>query len=333
MKAIVYERANTIALKEVKIPELKDGYALVKVVYAGICGGDLNIYYGTHPRAKAPLILGHEFTGTIVKGHPTLKEGTPVTVNPIFSCGTCEPCLTGNSHVCETLKIIGIDVDGVMAEYALIAIEKIIPLPKDVSLKDGVLIEPVAVAVHAIRETQYNPGDTCVVFGSGTIGLCTAIALRAFGATQVVVVETNNYRLNIAKEMGFKTLNAKEVDVIHEIKKITKGSGADFVYDCAGHQSVADILPDVVKIKGSIVIVAGYKKAPTLDLIKGMFKEFNILFVRVYRDKEFQLAADLVKTTPDFAKLITHTLEKEEAQVGFDLLLTATDALKVVYKF
>lgn len=334
MKAIVYEAENKLSLNEVAMPEIKAGYSLVKVAYSGICGGDLNIYFGTHPRAKAPLVMGHEFSGTLVGGHETLKEGTKVTVNPILSCGHCLPCTTGDAHVCETLKLIGIDMDGGMAEYVLVENSKIIPLPEEMDLLAGALVEPVAVAVHTIRETNYTPGDSAIVFGCGTIGLATAMVLKASGAPQVTVVETNPFRLNMAKELGFDVINPNEKDVIQEVLDRTSGSGFDVVYDCAGHQSVADLLPDVVKVKGDIIIVAGYKKAPTLNLIKGMFKEFSILFVRVYRNKDFEIATEMVKNNPDFAKLITHVLEKEDAQKGFDLMLDpSAEALKVIYKF
>ena len=334
MKGIVYEGSNNLVLKDIEIPELKEGHTLIKVAYSGICGGDLNIYFGTHPRAKAPLVLGHEFSGVIVGGHPTLVEGTPVTINPILSCGKCLPCLTGNKHVCESLKLIGIDMDGGMAEYVLVENDQVVALPPGMDLLAGSLIEPVAVAVHTIRETKYTPGDSAVVFGCGAIGLATAIVLKTSGATNVTIVETNEFRLNMAKKIGFDVINPKEVDVIDAILDRTDGSGFDVVYDCAGHQSVADMLPDAVKVKGSIVVVAGYKKAPTLNLIKGMFKEFNILFVRVYREKDFKIAVEMVNNNPDFAKMITHILEKEEMQKGFDLMLdTSAKALKIVYKF
>jgi len=334
MKAIVYQGPNQIALKDVNKPEPKDGYTLIKVAYAGICGGDLNIYFGTHPRAKAPLIMGHEFSGTIESGHPSLPAGTPVTINPGVGCGHCEPCQEGNKHVCKTLRIIGIDRDGTFAEYAHVLNEKVVPLPAGMDLKSGALIEPVAVAVHSVRELGYRTGDTCAVFGCGTIGLCTAMVLRVFGASDLVVIETNPKRLELAKSLGFDTINPMETDVSEAINVRTNGAGMDVVYDCAGHQSVMDVLPDVVKIRGSLVIVAGYKKAPTFSMIKGMFKEFSIYFVRMYRDRDYDIAVNLVNANPDYAKLITHVLEPEAYQEGFDLMLDpASDALKVLYAF
>ena len=109
MKSIVFKSAQEVCIEEKAVPELAAGEVLIKVAYAGVCGSDMIIYQGVHPRAKAPLIMGHEFSGTIEKGHPALPNGTPVTVYPLLSCGRCEPCLNGYAHVCNTLKLIGID--------------------------------------------------------------------------------------------------------------------------------------------------------------------------------------------------------------------------------
>lgn len=332
MKSIIYEGANSISVQEKELPGLKEGWALIKVSHVGICGTDLNIYAGAHPRATAPLVMGHEFSGYVVKGHPTLKEGTPVTVNPLLTCGSCASCLSGQSHVCETLKLVGIDCDGGMAEYVLAPVERIIPLPEGVSAKLGALIEPVAVAVHTARQGGYLPGDNVVVFGGGTIGLCVAMTLKSYGANNVMVVEPNELRLKKIRELGFEAVNPLVQDVKELISIRTKGVGADFVLDCAGHPSVLKQLTEVVKVRGKIIIVAAYKKPAEVNLLQGMFKELSISFVRVYTDKDFEIAAKLVKE-PGFEDIITHVLPVDEAQRGFDLLTTPTDAIKVMYQF
>lgn len=333
MRAIIYESANSISVKDKSVPKLKEGWVLIKTSHVGICGTDLNIYGGAHPRATGPLVMGHEFSGTIVEGHPTLAEGTPVTVNPLLTCGKCTPCLTGQSHVCETLKLVGIDCDGAMAEFVLAPINRILPLPEKLSLKLGALMEPVAVAVHTARQGGYLPGDNVVVFGGGTIGLCVALTLKCYGATNVIVVEPNELRLKKIAELGFKSVNPRNEDVKAFIDKNTNGVGADFVIDCAGHPSVVQQLTETVKVRGKIIIVAAYKKPPEVNFLQGMFKELEISFVRVYTDKDFQLAAELIKSEPDFEKIITHVLPVEEAQKGFDLLTSQSDAIKVMYHF
>ena len=135
MKAIVFEDKNKIAVEDVRIPELKDGWTLIRVSHAGICGSDMTIYFGKHPRAKAPLILGHEFSGYIASHHSSLPANTLISVYPHMSCGTCDRCLNGQFHVCSKLKIIGIDLDGGMAEFALVKDEYIYPVAKGVSPK------------------------------------------------------------------------------------------------------------------------------------------------------------------------------------------------------
>lgn len=333
MKAIIYEGPRKVSVKNVTDPIAKDGEIMVKITYAGICGTDLNIYAGTHPRAKAPLIPGHEFAGITMTEGKHIPKGTRVAAYPLLSCGHCEPCTTGNEHVCDTLGLLGIDCDGSMAEYVPVAEEKLVILPEKMSDKLGAFVEPVAVTVHALRETGFVPGSNAVVFGCGTIGLSTALTLRLFGALSVTMVETDESRSALARSMGFEVYNPIGQDMEAFAREKTNGIGFDWVFDCAGVQPVADALLDVVKVRGKIVVVAAYKKPAALPLIKGMFKETSISFIRVYRYKDFAIAANIMQKEPAYEKIITHLLPLEEAQKGFDLLTTpGTGAVKVMYK-
>ncbi|GEK34812.1 zinc-dependent alcohol dehydrogenase [Kurthia sibirica] len=333
MKAIVYKQANEVVCRDESQPRIEEGYVLLKNYYAGICGTDLNIFAGTHPRATAPLIIGHEFSATVASKHSLYEIGTKVTVNPLINCGTCIPCQTGQSHVCEELKLVGIDMPGGMADYCVVKNDKIIPLPANVSLKLGALAEPVAVAVHAVRTARFLVGDRAVVYGAGTIGLCVALTLKLYGASDVTVVETNLKRLEKASELGFHTLNPS-VDHVHEaLLARTNNSGVDYVFDCAGHPNVMKQVTDIVKVQGTIVIVAAYKKPTEVNLIQGMFKEINMQFVRVYTKRDIELALQLLQTETQFEKIITHILAPEEAMKGFELLTTPSDAIKVLFQF
>ena len=333
MKAIIYEGANKIAVKDIPMPQVPEGWALVKVSHAGICGTDLNIYGGTHPRAKAPLVIGHEFSGEMAQDAPGLPKGTRVTVYPLLSCGTCEPCKTGTTHVCNTLGLLGIDCDGGMAEDVACPIDKIIPLPDTVSDKVAAFVEPIAVTVHALRETGFVPGDNAIVLGAGTIGIATAITLRKFGASEVIISETDEARAELAASLGFRVVNPTQVDMHTFGSETCKAGGFDWVYDCAGVQPVADTLLDLVKVRGHIVIIASYKKPAALPLFKGMVKETDFRFCRVYRMKDFEIAVTMAQD-PDYEKIITHVLPADEAQKGFDLLFTkGTGAVKVMFQF
>ena len=333
MKAIVYEGPNKVNMKSIQSPQTTEGYTLVKTAYAGICGTDLNIFVGAHPRAKAPLVLGHEFSGVVESGNPKFSKGTKVTVNPLLSCGECNPCLQGKSHVCESLKLVGIDSDGGMSDFVNVPNHCIVALPEMVSLKKGALSEPIAVAVHAIRQGGYTAGDSAVVFGAGTIGLCVAYCLKHFGCTDLTIIETNSKRIDKAHELGFRTINPVVQNVSEEINEWTKGQGADIVFDCAGHPSVLLHLTDIVKVKGQIVVVAAYKKPAEINLLQGMFKELSIQFVRVYTPTDFDIAPNILAQNEEIDRIITHVYPPEQAAQGFDDLINQTGAVKVLFEF
>ena len=334
MKALVYEAPNTVRVKDRETPQAEQGWAIVKIKYAGLCGGDLNILAGTHPRAKAPLIMGHECVGVLDSDNvDSMPKGTRVTFSPLITCGKCTPCKTGNSHVCNTLRLFGIDRDGAFAEYAKVPEENLIPVPDHIPDKLAALVEPVAVAVHTLRDTNFLPGDNALVIGGGAIGLCLALTLRVFGASSILIMETDEKRANIARNMGFEVVDTSTISVEEYCKGRTGGDGYDWVFDCAGVQAVAEVLLDAVKVRGTIVVVAGYKKPPSMPLIKGMFKEPTIKFVRVYRTKDLEIAVDIVAKDPDFEKIITHVLPLSEGERAFDLIKTpSTGAVKVLFE-
>lgn len=332
MKSIVYNSAQDVSFEQKSIPEIAAGEVLIKVAYVGICGSDMNIYQGAHPRAKAPLVMGHEFSGTVVKGHPTLPPGTPVTVYPLLSCGHCEPCLSGYAHVCNTLRLIGIDCDGGMAEYVKVPADKVLAIPQNLSLKLGAFIEPLAVGVHAVRRSGYKPGDRAVVFGAGPIGLCVATCLKYFGASSVILVEANPYRLGVAKKLGFTTIDAANEDVREKIRDYTSGSNADFAFDCAAHPSVQTVLMDVLKVQGTAVIVGSYKKPPEVDLLKVEFKELTVIGIRVYERRDFEIATRILESEfIDFNLLLSESTP-EQAPGVFQDLLKGSNTIKMLFK-
>lgn len=165
--SVVYVAPRNIQVLSKPVPEAFPDWPLIKVCYSGICGTDLNIYSGAHPRAKGPLTLGHEISGYLEEESSNIPKGTPVTIRPLMSCGMCEACQSGNGHVCEKLEIIGIDSDGGMAEYVRVPADMIYPLPDNIPLKLAALVEPFAVGVHVARESNFVPGSTVLIFGAG----------------------------------------------------------------------------------------------------------------------------------------------------------------------
>ena len=213
MKATAYLGPNIVRTIDTGTPHLSDAEVLVRIHAAGICGTDISIAGGHHPRAKAPLILGHEFAGEVVEIKPDpvsthIRIGDKVTVYPLISCGQCWSCRNGHEHVCRTLRMIGIDFDGGMAEYAKIPLDHTYKLPKTLSYEMGALIEPLAVGVHSVNMAGIESTDFAVVMGAGPIGIIVAVSLRNAGANKIFVTDINRFRLRLAEEFGFETLNA-----------------------------------------------------------------------------------------------------------------------------
>lgn len=316
MKAIVFNGTKSIAFQEKEMPVAQIGEVLIRVSHAGICGSDQTIFQGKHPRAKAPLVMGHEFSGYIMESVGDFRKGELVTVFPYLPCGHCEMCINGQYHVCKNLKLIGIDVDGGMAEYVKVPIDAVCKVPEGCSPALAAFIEPVGIAVHVAKKGGYRPGESVVVFGAGSIGLATAITLRKFGALNLIIAEPNPNRAALARDLGFDVLDP-EKDTIEQIYERTNGNGAAFVYDCAGAQPVINLLPDAVKIGGTIVIVAGYKDPPTMNFQKGMFREFNIQFVRNCTRDDFEIACQLIGMGLGYERLLNYIIPLSDADNGF----------------
>ena len=333
MQSIQYVGTKEVVVGEKVLPEVGPGEVLIKVAYAGVCGSDMIIYQGVHPRAKAPLVMGHEFSGTIVKGHSTLAAGTPVTVYPLLSCGHCDPCKNGYPHVCNTLKLIGIDCDGGMADYVKVPEDKVLPIPADLSLKLGAFIEPVAVGVHAVSRSGYKPGDTAVVYGAGPIGLCVAACLKYFGASQVLIIEANPHRLDVARQLGFTTIHAAQDDIRAKVLDYTNGLNADLAFDCAAHPSVHSTILEILRVQGTGIVVGSYKKPAEVDLLKIEFKELTLIGTRVYERRDFEVAIRILQSGRiDFDRILTVAPSAEAPQQFANLLSGQTDAIKMLFQ-
>lgn len=153
------------------------------------------------------------------------------------------------------------------------------------------------------------------------------------GGGRILLIEPQPYRLAMAKEFGFETINPDSGDLQEQILFATNGKGADFTFDCAGHPSVADMLAKITKVRGKIVIVAAYKQPPVIDLLSVMFKELTIQGTRVYTKEDFEMAIEMLTKSVHLEKMITHVLSSNEAQKGFDSLLSGEDAIKILLHF
>jgi (R,R)-butanediol dehydrogenase/meso-butanediol dehydrogenase/diacetyl reductase len=328
MKAAVIKSVNTVKVCDVGKPKVKNGHVLLKIAYSGFCGPtDMGIIEGMHPRAKFPLIFCHEFSGIIEETGDccSFKKGEEVTVNPLITCNECRTCRQGNSYVCESLKLIGIDCDGGFAEYCLVPQENLVRLPPGMPLKLAALAEPVAVGIHAVRGSAFKTGDSAMVFGAGPIGLITATCLKTAGAGGIIVVEKDEKRLAFAKSLGFEVVSDLE-----EFKKLSRGA-IDEIFDTTGAPALLDHAVDLVKIKGFIAIVGKFDEPAPVNLHDVLFKELTIKGFRVYRSEEFDHAVKLISQNPQyFKKLITNVYSLDQINDAIVAFKTRKNLCKIM---
>ncbi len=237
MKAAVWYDKDDIRVEEREMPSPRAGEVLIRVRAAGICGTDLMICQGKFPRSRPPLVAGHEFVGEIVTMNDVpsdLKTGDRVAVNPLISCGRCVACRTGFPHVCEKLRLIGVDVDGAFAEYVSASWEKVYRIPANFSYEIASLTEPTAVAIHVVGRSGLRVGDSAVVLGGGPIGLLIAMMAQIAGASRIIVTEILHDRLRFAQKLAFEVIDSSKHDVSQKIRTMTEGRGVDVVFDAAG---------------------------------------------------------------------------------------------------
>ncbi len=332
MKASLWVGTERVEYQEIERPTVGPGQALIKVAYGGICGTDMMIFVGKHPRAKAPLVMCHEFVGTIVEADGgAFAPGTPVAINPLLSCGQCYACKHGLAYVCAKLGLLGIDADGGFAEYALAPLHTVRPLAPSLPLVQAALIEPLAVAVHAVRVSDLKVGDVTAVLGAGPIGIMTAQVARLAGARKVYVSELSPKRQAIARDLGFDVIDASQGDAVQAILDATDGVGVPVAFETAGVQPTINQASRVARIGGQVLQVGMPKGPVSIEMTPAMFREIRSTPIRVYREEDFDIAVAIAGDgTLDLVKPVSHILPLSELQHAMEIAHTATDACKIL---
>jgi len=336
MKAAYYAQKQNIELVDLDLPKPKKDEALIRVKYAGICGSDLHVYHGAHPTAKFPVIPGHEFVGELVElgedAVTDIKPGEIVVAQPFSSCGVCEACISGNDNVCRDLKLLGAHKDGCFAEYVTVQAKKMYRIPGGVDLKLAALTEPLAVAVHDVRNSGLKVGQTALIIGGGPIGIFIAMVAQLAGA-QVYISEVSEFRLEFAKKMGYETLNPMNEDFKDEIAKITKGKGFDVVYEVSGSKAGIASTTELVKVSGTILIVGMAGEKYPVDTMAVFLKQLNLQGVRIHSQEAFSAAVDILangKLNNQLERLISKTYKLNDVKSAYEYVLSNTDYFKIL---
>jgi L-iditol 2-dehydrogenase len=236
MQALVLHAVGDLRCEEVPRPALRPGDALVRVLAAGVCGSDVPrvFHHGTY---RFPLIPGHEFSGVIeeVAGPGPRCRGENVAVIPLIPCGSCRYCQVGAYGQCTSYDYLGSRTDGGFAEYVRVPQACLIPLPEGVDPVAAALAEPAAVALHALRQGEPEPGDAVAILGCGPIGMILAQWARIMGAGQVFLADIDRQKLAIAEGLGLgQAIDARAGDPADQVRAATGGAGADLVIEAAG---------------------------------------------------------------------------------------------------
>ena len=287
-----------IEFREIPVPEIGENEVLIKIMKIGVCGSDIHVYHGEHPFPSYPVTQGHEVSGEVVKTGTAvsgIKPGQKVTIQPQVVCGRCYPCRHGKYNLCEELKVMGFQTTGVASHYFAVDQAKVTPLPDEMSYDEGAMIEPLAVAVHAVRRAGDVKGAKIAVLGAGPIGILVAQAANGMGADQVMITDVSSLRLEKAKECGVDfCVNTRNQDFGEAMVHNFGPDKADVIYDCAGNNIT---MGQAIKYarKGSLIILVAVFAGPgQLDLAVLNDHELDLNTSMMYRNEDYLDAIRLV---------------------------------------
>ncbi len=297
MKAALYAGVKNIKVEDIVLQNIGYDDLIIKVGACGICGTDFHIYNGEAP-AKVPVIIGHEYAGEVVetgKNASEFKTGNKVVIDPNIYCGYCRYCREGKINLCRNLKALGVTMNGGMAEYSIVPKKQAYLLPDNYSIKNAAFAEPLSCSVHGINQANIKAGDAVAVLGMGTIGLLMIQLARLHGASKIISIDPIEEKNRTAEDLlADYTLNPFDKYFLSDFDNITSG-GADVVIECVGNQSAAELVFQLVKPGGRIVIfgLADPKAAISLNLQSFFHKELSVKS-SLLNPFTFQTAVDLL---------------------------------------
>lgn len=342
MKAAVWYGKKDVRVMDVpEPPSPAPGWVKIKVHWCGICGSDLHEYLAgpifipvdaPHPLsgAKAPIILGHEFSGEIVEigeGVKGWNVGDRVAPEASQRCGECYLCKRNMYNICDVLAFTGLMIDGAFAEYVNVPANTLFKIPDGVSMEAGSLFEPMSVGVHAVNRAPLLAGDKVVIFGAGTIGLVTLQAAIAAGAAETYVIEIAGDRKKMAAANGATlVIDPTETDPVAKVKEMTGGLGADIAFECIGNHKTAVTAIDIVRKAGTIVLVGIFEQPSSVYFQNITFTEKKIMGSLVYNG-EYETVAQYLKDGRMKAEpLITGKIKLDDIiENGFNELVNNKD--------
>ena len=338
MRAARFHGRGDIRVEDVPEPVVRPGTVKVEVEWCGICGTDLHEYLDGPifaPTADAPhaltgesipITLGHEFAGVVAEvgaGVADVAVGDRVVSEPYIVCGRCDACTTGRYNVCASLGFVGLSGGGGGFSQYVVAERRWIHPLGDLGTDVGALIEPLAVAYHAVRLSGARPEHAALVFGAGPIGLVTTAALKAVGVEQVLVVEPAAVRKQKATVAGADVvIDPREADVVALVTELTGGRGADVSFECAGIDQVLKTAVQSTRAGGTCVNVAIWGHEASVAMNDLVFREITLLGSLAYADDHPATIEMVASGKVDPFQFITGRIELDDiVEQGFRALI------------
>ena len=291
MLRAIMTRPGVVEFAFVPKPSFGDEEVLLRIRRIGICGSDLHVYHGKHPYTSYPVVQGHEFSGEVVEvgGHVHgFASGDLVTAPPQIVCGTCQPCREGRYHICENLKVIGFQAPGVAQEYFPFPASALVKLPAGFTPEDGALVEPAAVAIHAVGRAGNVSGLGVLVLGAGPIGNLVAQVARWRGARQVLISDVSEHRLSIARQCGIAhTVNPRKEELEKRVVELFGPDRAGLALECVGMAETANQAIRCVRKGGVVIIVGVFGDRPSIDFGLVQDRELEIRGTLMYQREDY----------------------------------------------
>ena len=338
MKAITIVKPGLVEIREVEKPVPGKGEALLRPLYGGICGSDLNSYRGNNAYMAYPRVPGHEFSCEIVEigeNDRGFKVGDIVTANPYFNCGKCYSCQRGLVNACMSNQTMGVQREGGFSEYMVMPVSRLID-GKGLDAKTLALIEPFCIGYHGIQRAGVKDGDRVLVVGAGTIGVLAAIAAKSRGA-KVWICDVAPKKLEYALRFGLDgtILNDGPEALGKAVDHITDGNGFDVTVECVGLPSTLQNCLDAACFGGRVAVIGVGKHNIDLDFTIIQKKELNIFGSRNALTRDFEALIDTVKAQNlKLDDVVTNVYDFQDAAKAFeDFHQNAGSMLKVMIKF
>lgn len=333
MKAVVKTQPGpgNVAYTDFPDPAAQPGHAVIEVRATGLCGTDLSLYHWSESmvrqyRPAPPLIMGHEFSGVVAEvgtGVTGLRVGDRVTANPMLYCGQCYYCKSGRQSICDDRPMLGLRLNGCFSRFVAVRQENVYPIPMEVSFEAAAMSEILCVALHALDRVPVTPGDTVAVVGAGPLGFLMLLAARAAGASRIVMtgLGMDRERLQVAKTFGAHAIAVDETNPAAEVRDLTRGLGADVVFECAGRGGAVPQALGLVRKGGRIGVLGQGHDDSSFNPALICFGEVELVGVRAYDPMVWRRSYDVLASRQlPVEALVTHRLPLEDAARGIELM-------------